>query len=117
VPAAVPPSTDQELQRLRRGHVSTILQMPNGNLYAPPGGGIATSGLSVEVVHDCDWYGRLMQSLEKHVSDNIERIVEAAADDGVTISSPCRFRLHVHEGRFVAVEQSSNWGCAIYTPT
>ena len=60
--------SDDEIKALRRGHVSTVLKMKDGTIYAPLGGGIATSGLSVDVVQTCDYYARLMKQLQSTLS-------------------------------------------------
>jgi len=112
----LPQPTDDELKQLRRGHVYTLLQMDDGTIYAPPGGGVATSGLSAQVVMDCDWYAKQMKRLEKHIQDNLVKIIETAKSEGANLPDECTFRLHVHNGSFVAVEESTNWGLVIFTP-
>jgi hypothetical protein len=113
--AAVPQPTDAELQKLRHGRVFTLLQMADGSIFAPPGGGVATCGLSAQVVTDCDWYMHQMKRLEKHVKEKLNEIVAAAKADGVNLPVNCVFRLHVHNNSFVAVEESTNWGFVLFT--
>jgi hypothetical protein len=113
--ASTPPVTDTELNQLRRGRVNTLQQLPDGSLIAPPGGGVSASGLSAQVVRDCDWYAHQMKTLEKHVQNKLGDLVAAAQADGVTLPDQCVFKLHVSDGRFVAVEQSVNWGAIVLT--
>lgn len=116
VSAAMPAVTDDELKLLRQGRVNTILQLPDGSLIVPPGGGIATSGLSAQVVHDCDWYAHHMKAIEKHVQSKLGEWVAAAQADGVTLPEECVFKLQFKDGKFVAVEESVNWGAVVFTP-
>lgn len=106
---APPNPTEQELQRLRRAHVNTHVQVPDGTNYAPPGSGATTSGVAVDVAMTCNRHRKIMRGLERYVRDNIGHIVQAAGADGVTLPTPCRFRLQVDQGSFVAVEQVTNW--------
>lgn len=114
--AAVPQATEAELATLRRGNVFTVMQMDDGTLYYPPGGGITTSGLSAQVVDDCNWYARQMHHLEEHVRTNIDSIRDAATSDGTALPQDPVFRLHIHDGSFVAIEESINWGLLLFTP-
>ena len=116
VSAAVPPITDDELQQLRKARVNTFQQLPDGTLIAPPGGGIATSGFSAQVVQDCDWYAHQMRKIEKHVTSNLDKFVAVAKAEGVPLPDDCVFKLHVQDGNFVAVEESVNWGAVVFVP-
>jgi hypothetical protein len=114
ISAAVPPVTDAELLELRRARVNTFQQLPDGTLIVSPGGGIATSGFSAQVVQDCDWYARQMKKIEDHVTKNLGKLVASAQTNGVTLPEHCVFRLHVMDGKFVAVEESVNWGAVVF---
>ena len=43
-------------------------------------------------------------------------IVAAAQAQGITLPDACVFRLHVHNGKLVAVEESVNWGFVAFIP-
>ena len=116
VNASVPPITDDELQQLRRAKINTFQQLTDGTLIAPPGGGIATSGLSAQVVRDCDWYAQQMKKIENHVNSKFDEFAAAALADGVNLPEHCIFRLHVMDGKFVAVEETVTWGAVIFVP-
>lgn len=116
ISSVVPPATDAELKQLRRARVNTFQQLPDGTLIAPPGGGIATSGFSAQVVQDCDWYAHQMKRIEDHVTSNLDDLVAAAQADGVALPEHCVFKLHVMDGSFVAVEESVNWGAVVFVP-
>ena len=97
----------EELKTLRKGHVSTVLKLKDGTIYAPPGGGIATSGLSVDVVQTCDYYVRLMKQLQQHVIANAQEFAKKA---GIDLAKGLAFRLHLMDGSLVAVEEGANVG-------
>jgi hypothetical protein len=120
LPAGVVPppnSTEPELQQLRRAHVNTFVQVPDGTAYAPPGNGATTSGVAVDVAMACNKYRKIMRNFERYVESNIGNIAQGAAVDGVTLPASCRFRLEVQpDNHLVAVELATNWRLHLPAP-
>ena len=57
-----------------------------------------------------------MKEIEKHVQSKLDDIIDAAKSDKVALPENCVFKLRVQDGRFVAVEESANWGVVVFTP-
>ena len=102
--------TDDEILQLRRGRVSTIVKTDDGTVYAPMGGGITTSGLSAGVVTSCDSYARTMKKLEQHVLQQSDKMVQKICEVASDSEGEIILRLHIIDGQFVAVDETSNVG-------
>lgn len=101
--------SNHALQRLRGGGVFTPLQTKDGELFFPPGGGIATSGHSAEVINDSHHYASLVAEFEHYVRDHAEEIVVLARSEGYCLQKPLAFRLRLNEGVFTVEEEKSRW--------
>ena len=102
--------TDQEISMLRSGGISTIVQTADQTVYAPMGGGITTSGLSVEVVSVCDRYARAVKKLEQYVIAQSEKMIKHLSDQGHEVGDTVTLKLQIINGQFVAVEEMSRVG-------
>lgn len=87
--------TDDDIRRLRKGNVNAFVAMTDGTIYAPIGGGLTTSGRSVEVIRACDDVKRLCRKMEEAVS--------AAA---TVLGIQQDFRLEVRNNKTLAVGQN-----------
>jgi hypothetical protein len=85
--------SDENIGELREGNVNVILQMADGTIYPPLGGGFMTSGVSAEAVHTSNYYVHLIRNVEKYVTDNLENLVKDAEKDGVIIGPKLHFNL------------------------
>jgi len=86
------PSED-DLQEFRKHGVMALVQLSDGTIYGPIGGGYATSGVSIEVVRQCDYFKHLTRQLEQWVTKNADRLVSVARDRGARIGPRLHFRL------------------------
>lgn len=62
--------TEKELQELRKSNVVTCVQLSNGKVYAPLGGGIASSGDSVDAVSELHHILRAINRIERDLSSD-----------------------------------------------
>ncbi len=115
ITGAVFPISNDELGRLRDGNVFTIVTMSDGTVYAPPGGGISTSGLAADVVEDCDRHACAVKQLEEQVRQNLDHIANVARNDGVVLPDECRIRLYAAGRELVVMEETSRWGFKVST--
>ncbi|MFZ0887421.1 MAG: hypothetical protein WA005_03135 [Candidatus Binataceae bacterium] len=84
--------SDDDIKKLRSGHVQSMTEV-DGVVYAPPGGGYATSGTSMEVVFQHQNACRVLLGLQDHVTKNIDQLVQLARNKGGAMAPPFHFRL------------------------
>ncbi len=85
--------SDEEIGKLRKSNLNSTLQMDDGTIYAPPGGGFTTSGSSVEAVLTTNKYTHLIRNIEKFIRDNVDNLILDAAKAGVTIGPRLDFKM------------------------
>lgn len=96
--------SDSDVAALRKGHITSVVEITEGIVYAPIGGGISTSGLSIEVVKQADIARETLRTMEKWVKENISKIVDAAAEQNIFFLTQLEFGLEVTGGIAYAVE-------------
>jgi hypothetical protein len=69
------PNTRDEIRALRRGNVNTIIKLKSGRIIAPPGGGLAADGTSIEAVRSADRWAKLIRNGEQAIMANIHQQV------------------------------------------
>lgn len=67
--------TDAKYDILRKAHVSTMVDLGNGNIYGLIGGGYATDGTALEAVRNADYWHNRMVLCEKNIIANIVSIL------------------------------------------
>jgi hypothetical protein len=65
--------TAQDIKQLRKAGIQGFYQMPDGTLYGPVGGGIATSTASLQDVLACDRVHRTARAVEAQVLEQYKR--------------------------------------------
>jgi hypothetical protein len=85
--------TDKDVKLLRSGHVQSMTQI-DGVVYAPPGGGYATDGTSIEVVLQHQRAHRILSNIQDRVIKNVDALVERAREDlKCAMRPPFHFKL------------------------
>lgn len=100
--------SDQEIGRLRRAHVCGIYQMNDGTVYMPPGGGVATSGRSTDVMQAYGHYSHLLNNVELYIRENIDKLIEDALQAGAKLGSKLHFKLVELSNEKVSVFEESS---------
>lgn len=102
-----PALRDDQIAKLRKRYIIAI-QMRDGTVYRPIGGGCTTSGVGVEVADRAAYFCCIVRWLEKHVRENASRLVAEAATQGHTLGPRLRFRLLalVSESAYVIEDNS-----------
>ena len=99
--------TNNDIAKLRKAGVQTMVQVDEGVVYGPIGGGYSTAGTSVQSRMLADRYRRLVRDIEKHVKENTDMFIEKIREHGlVPENKPC-FQLLVDEKGFHVVESGS----------
>jgi len=65
------PITDRHVNKLRNGNVNTVVEIEEGVIYAPIGGGVSTSGISVDLVRQGNYCVKRLGAMQQAVIDNI----------------------------------------------
>ncbi len=99
--------TDKEHAKLRAAGVTVLVQLSDGTVLAPPGGGINTAGGSVWVVTESDKHLRLVDACEEWVQENAELLVKEAEASGKRLTYPLRLRLVVEESGWYALGEGA----------
>jgi hypothetical protein len=84
--------SNEAIPKLRKGGVMTMIQMKDGTVYRPIGGGITTSQVGAEVADRAGYYTHLVGWLERYVREHGSELVAQAAAEGHSLSSPLRLR-------------------------
>jgi hypothetical protein len=101
------PITDADIKLVRKHHITAPVEV-DGAVYASPGGGIASSGMSVEAVTMHHQWCYVVDGLQKWVRENTSEIVRQAAEKGMSMSTPLHFQLKgIAEGRALVLEVNS----------
>lgn len=96
-----------DIAQLRKAGVQTMVQVDQGVVYGPMGGGYSTAGTSVTATIHSNHYRRLVRSLETHVQENLRLFLEKIAEHGFKPANPPTFSLMVNDDGFFAVETGS----------
>lgn len=101
------PLTDGDVALLRRGGVQAIVELSDGTVLAPPGGGYTADGTSVEIVRQADQLLAVASELEVALKANPRALVESATRSGIELPLIMRLRLEIHGTSAMAVEEAS----------
>lgn len=92
VDIAFNPDSD-EIAELRKIHVNPSLQMDDGTVYLPLGGGLSTSGVSSTVARQSLRAAKLINEAKKSFEQNIPTIVEDLKSRGALETDTVEFHL------------------------
>jgi hypothetical protein len=86
--------SEDDIRKFRQHNIMAFIELDDGTIYAPLGGGYTTSGVSIEVVQQCDYVKACIDELEKYVKQNAAQLVERAySQHRVVIGPQLSFRL------------------------
>ena len=115
---AIKESRDSDLGQIRKAHINPTIDLGNGNVFAPLGGGVVMNGRSMELIRKNILYKHSIRSVEKWIINNSDSIREALRQNGITIGSPIRLRLiFADNGSFLCDESDRNIGILNLTNT
>lgn len=98
--------TRDEVKALREAKVVSIIKLNSGRIIAPPGGGIATDGTSIEAVSSTDDWARLLRNGEKAIISSIREQVQKGAME----AKDYEVLLHTTEDKISGVfEDTHRW--------
>ena len=98
-----PVPTDSDVEDLRKAGITTMLQMPDGTVYMPLGGGQSTAGTSTADRMAANRILRTAHACQEHVSDKIDAIRACAAEAGFVLQERPTLRLRELTDSYVLV--------------
>jgi hypothetical protein len=75
--------SDDDIRKLRKGHISSFVKTQDGTVYAPPGGGITLAGGSTRVVIECGKYAQQFRRQQRDLERRAQELIDRAAKRGI----------------------------------
>ena len=98
---------DTDVRTLRKRNINHTIDIADGTVYGPIGGGSTSAGTNIlDQVQEIWWFRQLRQQQQEIVED-FDRLRESASNRGTPFASPARFKLVVCEDVFCAIETYS----------
>ncbi|MDC0719941.1 hypothetical protein POL25_23785 [Nannocystis sp. bb15-2] len=91
------PVSPAERAKLRAANVGIPLQLSNGKVYVPPGGGPATSGISSRIVQREIHWRHTLRNVEEFIRSNLH-VFSASMPPEIRFADPPHFRLVARQG-------------------
>lgn len=98
---------EQEIKHARNAKLNTMVELDEGVVYAPLGGGLTTAGTSIEVMQQVNMTHRVLNAYETHTRDNLDKFTEEATRQKITMPEAFHFKLEIDGDQVYAVEQST----------
>lgn len=100
------PTENQRIALRKSGSVSFV-QMEDGTVYAPPGGGYATSRTSIKAVTSTDYVFNTLRRIEIQIKENIADYIKLIEQYGKEVREELHFSLKITgQGSFIVEEHS-----------
>lgn len=100
--------SDQDVKTLRDKNANTLVEIEDGTVYGPIGGGYASSGISIEVVIQADQYEIWLNEAQEYIINNIDTIKNDMRRKSINLPSGLSFRLKVVDNKIYAVEDTTS---------
>ncbi|WKN40526.1 hypothetical protein [Tunicatimonas pelagia] len=101
------PPTDHDIKELRNAHINSLVELDQGIVYIPLGGGLASSGFSNEAVGITRRYQKLINKIESHLKENIDSIIEKNNLTQFKDLDELDFKMQVFNNKFYAIESQT----------
>ena len=96
--------TDEDICKLRKGNVNTIIELASNVVIKSPGGGYATDGTSNDVVRERNNAMRILSSLEEKIKSEEKSIRKQIISDNKTPARTLKFELKNINNNFIVYE-------------
>lgn len=109
--------SEQDIGQLRKAGINTLLRTDDGAIFAPLGGGVTRSGISVVAVEDSHRYFRLVDKIAEHVKEHVSELDGMAEQSDQAKGKTLHFRLvEIHDEYVEIMELSSRSRAPIKIP-
>ena len=99
---------EEELKQLRNSGIVSMIRIIDKNedaiIYAPPGGGYATSGTSIDVVMAMDRYTSGIKKIQEYIHEKIDELIKEMKEQGLSFEKEIAFKLVIEDNEFKAVD-------------
>lgn len=107
--------TDSDIKAFRRNTINALVQMEDGTVYLPPGGGVvlsklsrkSTGGVSSDVVTKCNHMYRRLKDMEKLFFENINLITAEAKNKGCSDAHSLKLNLVFEDRNAFAFDEQT----------
>ena len=99
--------TDADHHALQKGGGYVMVELTDGTIYAPPGGGTTSSRDSIRAVRARDRTLAEIKQIEKQAAARVDDWLMQVRQAGHVPADPPRFRLVIQEPRFYALDEGS----------
>lgn len=98
-------SKDVEIAAMRKSHVFSLIEVADGIVYCPPGGGLMSSGHSVKIVCFCNRLWNYFKECEIYIKNNITSLVKRIEQEtGKKLGYKLVLKLWNENGKFYVVD-------------
>nr|VFJ92702.1 MAG: hypothetical protein BECKLFY1418B_GA0070995_103810 [Candidatus Kentron sp. LFY] len=102
------PITDNDVKILRKGNITSPIEVEPGVVYMLIGGGVSASGISADVVIQTDYCIDRLEAMQQYIIDNIEHIAASAKKQGLNLPTNLQFRGASRDEEVFAIEINCN---------
>ncbi|WP_186320513.1 hypothetical protein [Fictibacillus phosphorivorans] len=102
-----PKIKDSDVVKLREMHVMTFTEGQEGEIYAPFGMGITSSGMSVDAVRTSDYYLNRIKTIEHYIVQNCSKLINQAKKIGYNFNHNIHMVLGIEGENIYALEVNS----------
>ena len=99
--------TDEDIDKFRKAGIVTMIQVPDGSVYAPLGGGYMTDGSSTSVIMQTNRMLRTLEHLQKYLIEEFPNIIKTHEKSSNALIAPFRCKLAFEEYAIYAIEQTN----------
>jgi len=110
------PSTD-ELRQFHKDKLNAFIQVDDGSVYMPMGGGFTADGKSLNVVIRTNQQIRLIDNLEQCVRENIASVLEELGWTEQDSDTKVRVALQIDQGGYYAILPGLNCRMILVQPS
>lgn len=99
--------TNDDIAKLRKAGVQTMVEVDEGVVYGPIGGGYSTARTSVQSRMLADRYRQLIAHIENYVRENTDTFIAKIREHGLEPENKPRFQLLVDKNGLHVLEMGS----------
>ena len=98
---------------LRKKNANSFTRVADGTVYAPMGGGTASSGLNIHSIIDRDRQFKFLENLQRDVEAQAEKFLPALEQRGYQGETEVEVRLDITEEEYIIIFPLYNFGAIL----
>lgn len=96
-------NTEEHIKTLRKKCCNSLVQMPDGTIYLPVGGGVTCSGHNVQSILMMDRQHLFLKQLEQTIKEQYDGILPELVNQGYDGESELAIKLKITETKYIAI--------------